>query len=139
VVAVKKVLSLAIAAGLLVSTLFVSTSSAQVGRIETRLSFKLSPSGPVSSGEEVRIFGQLKPTRCRLGQTVRVYSAEGVPDTVIGTDDLNRRGEYAVTINPTSDLRVYGLVESALIVNGSGDTTHKCKGDRTRFYRIDVS
>ena len=135
----KKILGLTIVSGLLVSSLLVGISSAEVEKIETTLSFKLSPSGPVSSGEEVLVFGRLKPQRCRLGQTVRVYFAGTNPDTILGSEDLNRDGDYSVTITPTSDMRVYGLVESGFIVNDSGDTTHKCKGDRTRFYRIDVA
>jgi hypothetical protein len=135
----KKVLGLTIASGLLVSSLFAGISNADVKRIETVLSFKLSPDGQVNSGEEMLVFGRLKPQRCQLHQTVRIYFAGTNPDTILGSDDLDRDGEYSVTITPTSDMRVYGLVESAFIVNDSGQTTHKCKGDRTRFFRIDVA
>ena len=135
----KKILALVVVSGLLVSSLLAGISSADLEKIETTLSFKLSPSGQVSPGEEVLVFGSLSPQRCWLHQTVRVYFAGTNPDSILGSDELNRHGAYSVTVAPTSDMRVYGLVESGFIVNDSGHTTHKCKGDRTRFFRIDVA
>lgn len=134
----KKVLTLTMVSGLLVATPFVGISSAHRELIRTTLSINLSPRGPVNAGEEVLVFGELMPKRCWLGQAVTVYKSQPKPDPVLGLDTLNSHGEYSVTINPTSDVRIYALVESAFIVNGSGHT-HKCMGDRTRIIRIDVA
>ena len=128
---------MAAVSGLLVSTLFVGSSSAHVRKIDTTLTIKSSPNGPVDPGDKVLVFGKIKPNKCRLGQSVTVYEAGPGSDPALGSDNLDGDGEYSVTLHPNSTLRVYAKVGSAVIVSDY-EHTHKCKGDRSPKIKINV-
>lgn len=136
----KKALSLAVVSGLAVSLLFTGTSSAHVTRIDTTLTIHRSPSGPVGSGDRVLVFGKLKPSRCRLGQTVMLFEAGAGfgEDEVLGTDGLDGDGEYGIRFRPRSDVNVYTKVKPAVIVSNY-EHTHTCRGDRSPQIHIEVS
>jgi hypothetical protein len=135
----RRVWLLFIVSGLLVPTLFAGSSFAHVKKIDTTLTIHRSPSGQVGSRDRVLVFGKLKPSRCRLGQTVTLFErTAGLADEVLGTDTLDGDGEYGIHFRPGSDMNVYTKVKSAVIVSNY-EHSHRCKGDRSPQIHIEVS
>jgi hypothetical protein len=134
----KKLLALTIASCLFGSVVLVGIASAHVTETDTNLSIKRSPGGQVSPGEEVIVFGKLKPPKCRLGQKVKVFEVQPGDDALLGSDNLDADGEYGIAITPTSDMKVYAKVKKAFIVNDY-EHTHKCKKDKSPTIKINVA
>lgn len=134
----RRLVVLAALSVLFVPILFVGTSGAHNTRIDTTLSINRSPTGVVGSGNDVVVFGKLRPGRCADGQRVRVFRAGPGTDESLGSDNLDGDGEYGVTIRPTSDMNVYARVGRAVIRNDYGHR-HVCRGDRSGNIHIEVN
>jgi hypothetical protein len=129
---IRRVLAVGLAAALGLTVFGGVTPAHNANRGSLHISKE--PKGPIDSGQQVSILGQVRPGAChRAGEQVTLHQRGG---GVLGTDSTDGDGEFGFTINPTTDIKVFarwnGFTES------SYDHSHRCKRDRSNIVPFNV-
>jgi hypothetical protein len=128
----------ALISALVLALVPMGTASAHTATFPTTLTIDKLPSGAVSAGEKVLVFGRLKPKKCRNQQAVTLWEKESGPDHKLGTDHLDKDGEYSFKLHPDSDIRVYAKVVRSVLVSNY-QHSHTCAKDRSDTIGISVT
>jgi len=133
-----RALMLAVTSGLLLTLVWSGSAIAHVTKFETTLTIKKAPSGAVDPGDEVLVFGKVKPAKCQDGQKISLFKVTPGSDNKIGTDKIDADGEYSFSLHPRSDMHVYAKVPKKVVVS-SYQHSHTCKADKSDTIAINVS
>lgn len=99
-----------------------------------------TPSGTVSSGDRVVVFGRVKAAPhkvCKVDREVTLFRVRPGADKRLATDTTDAEGEYRFVGHPRVDQTVY--VRLPRFFESSYGHSHECDRARSRNLFIDVS
>jgi len=129
--------------GLLLGTaLFVGFSLVGVAWAHTfhdspSITIDRSPSGTVSPGDRVVVFGHVKAPHklCKTGREVSLFRVQPGADRRLATDTTDAEGEYRFVRHPKGDQTVY--VRLPHLLETSYGHSHEC--DKARSSNLSIS
>lgn len=127
-----------LAAGLVLAAVSVPSAAAHVFESQPRLTIRRDPTGTVSPGDRVLVFGRVRSGRdiCKVGRRVVLFEKIAGPDRRIGTDETDAEGEYRFVLHPRRDFTVY--VRVPRFFESSYGHSHECLRARSANLAIDV-
>ena len=124
---------------LLACVVYSHPAVAHVFSADTSIRARMVPSGTVTKGERVLVFGRLRSGQavCRQGKTVQLMRRRPGADTVLRSDTTDAEGEYRFRIKARKDMTVYVAFRGS--VESSYGHSHTCRGSSSRGLQVNVS
>jgi hypothetical protein len=127
----RRLLTVLLATGLLVSAIFVGVSNAHTFTATTTVTIHKIPTGDIKPGAAVAFYGSLRSARqaCRSNKKIQLWRTRPGPDLLVTRTRTNTSGQYLFIQHPRRTHTFYTRFPGSLFT--SYGHFHKCLPDRS--------